>query len=336
MSSFLEASCDRQVISLKLTPFFDSNGAATHLSATYTIQNPDAKADQPFLLYEIWRGNVPAHSYNESDVRISDGAGPLPLEFVPVPRKEKREQRWQAKRDTTGDVTIELDVYPRQVDRTTPLGSRADLRTDYAGLQGGGRWFLPRLVLKDDSTIYTNVMEWDLSLAPEGTRAVWTHGEGPGPISRDGPADTLTNAVYMVGPIRSYPPDPKPGNDAGFCGTYWFGDLPPNLDRLKSFNPMLYAPMARMFGMTDASYRVFIRHVAWGYGGSGFRDSYVMEYDDRTKDEDDIDIQWLWAHEMVHSFALMDFEGDGTLNAWYTEGQYRNPALFVAQQIEID
>jgi hypothetical protein len=89
--------------------------------------------------------------------------------------------------------------------------------------------------------MFTNIAEWDLSLAPTGTRAVWSHGEGPQPVAMAGPVDTLINTVYMVGPIRNFPPEPRRGTSPGFSACYWFGEtLPDNLDRLKGFNADLF------------------------------------------------------------------------------------------------
>jgi hypothetical protein len=83
-----------------------------------------------------------------------------------------------------------------------------DLSPDHGGLIGFGISLLPALYA---DTVYQNIAEWDLSQAPEGTRAVWTFGEGPIPVVKVGPASILSESVYMVGQIHSKPPAPVPG-----------------------------------------------------------------------------------------------------------------------------
>ncbi|KAJ7271028.1 peptidase M61 domain-containing protein [Mycena rebaudengoi] len=299
---------------LLLKPHFTRSGAASHISVAYTI--PPSDEAGPLLLFETFFVNVPSHPYSEADVHAEDDVGALPLQFVPTGRQN--EQEWRPSRVVVGDLTLRMDVFPRKVDITTPLGTRIDLRTDQGGLQGAGRWFLPRVAR---AGIFTNIVDWDLSLAPpSGVRAVWSLGEGPGRVTSTGPSDVLTNTVYMVGPVNSFPPEPRPGTQPGLCACYWFGALPPNLDRLKGFNTALFERMARMYGDEDGSYRVFARSAVRGYGGTGFKGSYVLEYDPSTAQEPDDDVRALFAHEMVHSFSLMDADEDGEGNEWYIEG----------------
>ena len=322
-------------IRLCIQPHFDNLGAASHLSVTYRLQTPppqeqnDAKPtayDGLRLFFETSYGNVPSHPYNPEDIRASDAAGPLRLEFVSSGgEQETNVQEWrpaEQSRCFQGEVKLCMDVWPRHVDSLTPLGPRVDLRRDHGGMLGSGRWFLPKPAVSFKT--FVNVMEWDLSLAPANTRAIWSHGEGPSPIIVEGPVDTLLETVYMVGPVQSYPPGPRRSADPGFCGCYWLGDaLPSNLDRLKDFNSALFTPMASMFhdGVVKGAYRVFVRRSERGFGGRGFRDSYVLEIDGSSKDEDGDDVRNLFAHEIVHSFALMDEEEDGDDNAWFTEGE---------------
>jgi hypothetical protein len=90
--------------------------------------------------------------------------------------------------------------------------------------------------------------------------------------------------------------------------------------------------MARMFEGDGAdveddgksSYRVLMRKSGRGFGGTGFRESYVLglEYDDTVVEEDEDELKELFAHEMVHGFALMHQEDDGDENGWYIEGKF--------------
>ncbi|KAF5538690.1 peptidase M61 domain-containing protein [Fusarium phyllophilum] len=108
------------------------------------------------------------------------------------------------------------------------------------------------------------------------------------------------------------------GNILAAC--YWFGNLLPNLDRLKTYNTSLYPKMAEHFGVSGESYRVFIRKTKVGFGGTGFIRSYVLEYDESVADETDDSLLLLFTHDMIHSFSDLSHEEDGYDNDWFSEG----------------
>ncbi|KAL7917022.1 peptidase M61 domain-containing protein [Trichoderma austrokoningii] len=312
-------------LKLRIKPMPGTGSALSHLCVTYTLDPPTYSPRhfaQPFrLLYQTFRDNVPAHQYSPDDIQASDAAGPLPLVFLPRSGQDNL-QEWRPVegRQVNGAVTLRMTVWPRKVDISTPLGARIDLRKDQGGLQGAGCWFLPKL----DSLqqlVFANTVSWDLSDCSLGTRAIWSYGEGPAPITKMGPVDTLLNTVYMTGFVQSHPPGPWPGISPGFCGIYWFESIPNKLLQLCNFNEEMYARMAQMFEEESGSYRVFIRRSIRGYGGTGFSASYMLEYDDSVEKEEDVDaIRQVFAHEMVHSFALIDAEENGDDNSWYIEG----------------
>ncbi|KAH6967844.1 hypothetical protein BKA56DRAFT_497033 [Ilyonectria sp. MPI-CAGE-AT-0026] len=304
------------VISLRLTPHFDADGASG-ISVLLKIEQPAALAGQPMFIFNTFTDNVPAPSFKEETIRARDGQGVVPIVFHDIPsRSRNTQQHWYPGRDTSGDVVLEFDVLPRLVDIKTPVGTRIDLRRDQGGLQAVGKWFLPRFI---SEKTHTNIVEWCLPPnAPEGTRCVWSFGEGPRPIVRVGRSDTIWDTVYMVGPIQSYPPTVSEVRDGSTC--YWFGSLPDKLDRLKTYNTELFPKMMEYFGSSGGSYGVFIRKVLIGYGGTGFLGSYVLEYDETVLKQPDHFIISLFTHEMVHSFSKLDSEDDGYDNAWFTEG----------------
>ncbi|KAJ6786508.1 hypothetical protein PWT90_08657 [Aphanocladium album] len=281
--------------------------------ALYTIIFSAFTGSNPHLNYTTWFSNFAAHHYTESDIYASDSAGRLPFIFVD---ESSTLQQWRLGRDPFSDLTLKMDVYPRRVDiRTTP-GPRVDLRFDQGGVVGTGAWFLPQVA---QNALYLHTVEWDLSLAPTGTRAVWTYGEGPY-VEHLGTAEIFERSVFMVGQIQSSPPGPQLRPPPGTCATYWFGSLPPILERLKGFNTELYLPMANFFGELEGSYRVFIRSCPRVWGGQSFPSSYILEYGPEIVDADDEQVMSLFAHEMVHSFARLDNEDDGDENGWFIEG----------------
>ncbi|OAA69450.1 pdz/dhr/glgf [Cordyceps fumosorosea ARSEF 2679] len=301
-------------LSLRIRPIFTPRGDVSHLSVSFTVPKSALTGSNPHLNYTTWFGNFAAHPYTESDIYATDTVGRLPFIFVD---ETSTLQQWRLGRDPVSDLTIKMDVFPRKVDIHTAPGPRVDLRFDQGGLVGTGAWFLPEVA---QGSFYTHSVEWDLSTAPPGTRAVWTYGEGPRRVEQHGTVDTFARSVFMVGPIQSSPPGPRLRSSPGTCTTYWFGNLPPILQRVKGFNTELYTPMADFFQDLSGSYRVFIRTAPRGWGGSSFLSSYILEYSNSILDVADEEVTGLLAHEMVHSFTALSNEENGDENAWYIEG----------------
>ncbi|KAL4963221.1 peptidase M61 domain-containing protein [Aspergillus stella-maris] len=301
-----------------ITPHFNDALEADHLSIRLTLQTPRCIANASLLLFETYYGNVPAHPYTPDDIEASDAAGTLDLHFTK--EDDRADQTWSVQRDTAGDISLKFTARPRKIDITTPVGPRVDLRRDQGGLIGCGRWFLPRPAVED--VLYRHVVQWDLSCAPGGTRAVWSFGEGAGAVSRIGGVAEMINSVFMVGPIVSYPDyEGKVAAAAPGATIYWFGSLPGNIRQLNAYSTKLFPRLAAFFRVPDSSYRVFIRKAIRGFGGGACLDSYVLEYDDSSWKEDEDSLIALLSHEMIHSFTMMGAEvANGYDNGWYIEG----------------
>lgn len=133
---------------LQIKPVPGTDGALSRLSITYILDPPTYSAHHlapPFLfLYQTFRDNIPAHQYAPGDIQASDAAGPLPRVFTPRSDEDNlQEWRLVEGRQVKGTVILRMNVWPRKVDVSTPLGARIDLRKDQGGLQGAGSWFLP-------------------------------------------------------------------------------------------------------------------------------------------------------------------------------------------------
>jgi hypothetical protein len=308
-------------LKLQLTPHFDSSNNATGIFILLAIEAPKVPDGGTLYLFTTKRGNLPSFQHQSKNIQAFDSIGPLAISFRTSSHVEDQ-QEWYVDRSTRGDVTLEFGISPRVVDIHTPMGPRDDLRYDHGGLQGVGRWFLPR---PDTDLVYRNIVEWDLSKSPAGTRAVWSLGEGPGAVEREGSNQLLRNSVFMTGPIQSYT-EKQSASDTDYSAMYWFGKLPPNIDHLKEYNSKLFLNMAAFFNDPASptnTYRTFVRKVLRGFGGSGNVASYVLEYDEDTKTEvSELSLTVLLTHEMTHSWALMDAEEDSgsSNNAWYSEG----------------
>jgi predicted metalloprotease with PDZ domain len=229
--------------------------------------------------------------------------------------------KYLIERDTKGDVVAawKVPVFERNgIGRTSP-GSVCELLRDQCGMIGVGKYFIPQFRLGDKVPITT---EWDLSNCPQGTRAVTSFGEGRQRIQFTGDPDSLLDCVFMAGPIRSHTDGSKSltSQDEGACGTYWFGDLPPNLDAIIGYAANIFPRMSEHFNDPSGSYRTFLRRAPKGFQGTAFRSSSIIEYDASVKDEDDWDLVRLLNRTMVSTWARLDPEDDGAANAWFTDG----------------
>ncbi len=118
----------------------------------------------------------------------------------------------------------------------------------------------------------------DLTEAPPGTRGVWSGGnEAPAPSEVEGSPEIFSSAIFMVGPVQSFPPHAGTIATPSPCITYWFGELPDYLEIVKDFSAAMFPHMAAFFQATENVFRVFIRKSIKGFGGTNFRASYMLE-----------------------------------------------------------
>jgi hypothetical protein len=219
--------------------------------------------------------------------------------------------------------------YMRLVYRAFPLITRetefgapaADLRLDQGGLLGSGIAFIP---FTTNNETCRSVVQWDLSKAPPGTRAVWTFGEGPDPVEIVGHSSILSESVYMVGKIQSNPPAATPWTLPDYYGYYWFGDLPPNIQVIRDIHYQFFVKVSGFFQdppSTTNPYRSFVRNngkVNQCFGGSGFTRSHIFDYDCLITKAEDYDLIRRMSHEMVHNW-LGPSATDDTID-WLYEG----------------
>jgi hypothetical protein len=219
--------------------------------------------------------------------------------------------------------------YMRLVYRAFPLITRetefgapaADLRLDQGGLLGSGIAFIP---FTTNNETCRSVVQWDLSKAPPGTRAVWTFGEGPDPVEIVGRSSILSESVYMVGKIQSNPPAATPWTLPDYYGYYWFGDLPPNIQVVRDIHYQFFVKVSGFFQdppSTTNPYRSFVRNngkVNQCFGGSGFTRSHIFDYDCLITKAEDYDLIRRMSHEMVHNW-LGPSATDDTID-WLYEG----------------
>ncbi|KAL9099648.1 MAG: hypothetical protein Q9187_009468, partial [Circinaria calcarea] len=253
------SSNSHQFLRLTITPRFDEHGSASAFVVLMDIESPSLETDTPLLELFTQLGNVPTQGYNGDAIQASDTSGTLPL-YIQDMGADGKLRRWLLTRATKGDIAVRYCALPRIVDEKTPPGPRIDLRLDQGGLQGGGYSFIPVPPENNQpGKMYRLIVQWDLTQAPAGTRAVWTFGEGPAPVEKLGSASLLNRSQYMAGPVRSYPPASQfRAND--YYGFYWFGDPPNVITKLGQVNEKLFENMSKFFHDTlspSNPYRIF-------------------------------------------------------------------------------
>lgn len=224
-------------------------------------------------------------------------------------------------RQTEGDIVAAWKIPVCEVGGIGILGPvcACVLLRDKCGLTGVGKFFIPQFSLGDKALLS---IEWDLASCSQETRAVTSLGEGPKCVQYRGGCDGILDCVFMAGHIRSNVGDSLPwkSQDDSACGTYWFGDLPPNLDAVTEYTTNVFPRMAEHFNDPSGSYRVFLRRIPKGFKGTAFKCSSIIEYDNSVKHEDEWNLVRLLNRTMVSSWARLDPEQDGPENTWFTDG----------------
>lgn len=335
-------------LSLHLTPNCDHNGTVHSLLTRMTIENPQARARESLLWMLKKSANVDHNDYSGNRAIVAtDDKGHLLLDTEDDDTDHTR--RWSTSRATTGDVVLEFEALPRHVDMSTPLGPRSDIRQNGPGLVGSGGSFVPTVIQgngepgsSSSPRDYTLHVTWNLGKCPRSTQAVWTYGEGTHPPARVGVPDVLVNSMYAVSPdLRSWLPASE-RSDSGKIdyGFYWLTDLPntllPNVTATAERVGKLVEAFAQDFAPRPSDkaknaatsvYRIFLRESPHGWGGTAFRDSFVLEWCRGIRFESDVASDeehfYLLAHEAAHNWPRMDSgkgqQEDGE-TVWYEEG----------------
>src|SRR5690606_11773008 len=113
---------------------------------------------------------------------------------------------------------------------------------------GAGVYFLPVLAGEGPRKV---LLDWNLAQAPEGTRGVWSLGEGHQETVTS--TQTLPFSYYAVGKIRS-----SADSDDMF-GFHWLSEPDFDVEKVAGETHRIYQGMAEFFGEKDQPYRVFVR-----------------------------------------------------------------------------
>src|SRR5690606_14710699 len=158
------------------------------------------------------------------------------------------DREYRIGRATRGDVVIRYEVAPRAVDATTRNGPLFDLRRQGDGLMGAGVYFLPVVAGEGPRRV---VLDWDLSGSAQGTRGIWSLGEG-----RQGTVTAAPTVRFRYDAVVTVRSSAGSGEDFGF---HWLSELDFDVETVAEKTRRIYLGMAGFFGEKDQPYRVFVR-----------------------------------------------------------------------------
>ena len=273
---------DLPAIKVLIKPLFDSNANVTSLFVSLTVDAILGGSEETLLSIPRTAQDLSVEEQAGSMKAVASDVN-LPVTF------DEHGIRWMCK--PSESLMLSYKITP---------GSFSDLSQDQGGVIGAGVSFTPVL---QNTQVYRNIVEWDISQAPEGTRAVWTFGEGPAAVEKVGQASILFDSVYMVGPIHSNPPIPPPGS---FYGYYWFGDLPSNIAVIKDIHHDFFLKVSSFFQDSPSTanpYRSFVHKTATpSFGGKSYLRSHIFSYSSQILSAHDYDLVRRMAYETIHNF----------------------------------
>lgn len=315
-------------LSVLIIPQFDLEEVATGLKINLTFSS--SLVGDGGLLVEF-----PAHFAKISDEKeplAHDAEGVLPV----VLDTSETGTICHAARKPVGDIVIGYGVSASLSDESKSDIPKLGLYRDQGGLLGSGYSFLASPPLMD---AYDIAFEWDLSAVPEGMRAVWTYGEDDSLITKVGPFSLLKDAVFMIGQIHSYPPPGTTGRMIDYYGYYWFGDLPPNIDVIKTIHHDFYMKMSEYFDSTPSKencYRSFVRNTGStkSFGGTAFAHSHIFDYDNQINKASNFDLVRRLSYEMNQHWLGPSAKSMGM--DWLYEGMNVYLSMFMPGRNKID
>ncbi|TKA80039.1 hypothetical protein B0A55_01766 [Friedmanniomyces simplex] len=314
-------------INVTFTPIFNATATLPAILNIYlSFSPPNLPANASLVELSLAFGNVPCQAYNETNPLLAaDDHGVLDLTVTDDEAHNLR--RWLTSRATSGAVSLSMTALPREIDITTPIGPRVDLRELNGGLLGSAFSMVP-LPAPPPNTPHDVTFCWDLSRSPPNTSFASSLGEDLCTEITDKPQaiQALQSSIFAVGPtLQRYTPASQSPEMLQF-GLFYFGNrsnIPFDVIKLADYIQALFINMCGFFDDSDTRrYRVFLRPSMRGFGGAGFLSSFMLEYFPSVKVEQ-WELEWLLAHEIAHNWPLMDStpgQTTGADNTWYNEG----------------
>ena len=277
------------------------------LDVTLTLPGVDIAAGAPLLTLPIVIANTDTVANTLTGLTASDAAGPVPLRSTDDPVAIAYSRHWTASRAVHGDLVVR---YRAPVDDTPPArgsGPPYGLRTEGGGVSGVGNTFI---LTPEGRTLYRIALRWDLKGLGPGASAMSSFGEGDVDLP-PGPAERLTGALYMAGPMHREPAQVTP---TGFSAA-WLGEPPFDPRALMVWAGQLHGWMSGFFkDPAEPPYRVILRYNPINAGGgAALPNAFLLTWGETAKDPEAL--KGTLAHEMIHTWTATGLGGQ-----WYGEG----------------
>ncbi len=298
---------DLPKLEIVLKPHHDGR-EIVHMDVAYSIQGLELAAGE--TLAEIYPviASIPACEFSAEGLTARDAAGDLPLSVADGPGQWGALRKWTADRKTEGAIALRYRVYPRVLPEHYTSSPYFDLRTEPGGINGAGVTFL--VLIKDQE--YQVCLHWDLAEMPDGSRGIWSKGEGD--VSILAKPETVAYSYYAAGEIKSWK---TPENER--FAFYWIAEPNFNVDEVAAVIYRLFKINTTFFEDPDAPYKVFARRDPFpeSGGGTALADSFMFGYSDE-KIPTTTTMRNMLAHEIVHNWPrIEDTEAN---RIWYDEG----------------
>ncbi|HEY2358236.1 MAG TPA: hypothetical protein VGH86_12365, partial [Phenylobacterium sp.] len=277
------------------------------VDVTITVPAVDAQAGAPLLTLPVVIANTDTIAGTMQGLSAVDAAGPVPLLAKDDPVAIEYSRHWTSNRAVRGDLVVR---YRAPVDNTPPArgsGPPYSLRTEGGGVSGVGNTFI---LTPEVARPYRVALRWDLAALGPGANAMSSFGEGDVDLPA-GPAERLTSALYMAGPMHREPSQVKP---TGFSAA-WLGEPPFDPRPLMAWAGQLHGWMSRFFkDPAEPPYRVILRfNPINAGGGAALANSFLLTWGETAKDPEKL--KGTLAHEMIHTWTASGLGGQ-----WYGEG----------------
>lgn len=285
-----------------LKPHWGS-GSVMSMDVSYVFDCLPRQEDEEICRLQLETVTIPG--CDPEDFRVRDDLGEVEVETKTTNPYPYILKHWKAGRSLEGTVCVDYRVRPRQLKPQDQCGPYFDFRAEEGGVNGAGLSFLADF----DEYQGKISLHWDLEDMPEGSRGVFTFGEGD--VTIDGPMEMFSQSYYCAGRIRSI--------IQGDFGFYWLTEPDFDMDAIAEYTRTLFAGMQEFFHDTESIYRIFVRKDPFPRsGGTALKRSYMFGWNE-TQPVSVADKQNILAHEMVHNWPHLNDNPYGS-TSWYSEG----------------
>lgn len=311
-----------QTLHLTLRPLAGEDGRIARLEVVQYWSGITAEQGSALLRLPLIVSNVDTVATGLNDLVVEDARGSLPLTVrdVALPITAARDaeaggpsREWLIDRAVQGLLTVRYSVAAQATLPPRGAAPPFSLSGDGGGVSAAGHVFL---LLPPGDHRYRLHLQWDLSDAPVGTKAISSLGIGDQQPSIAVSGSRLRSSFYMAGPLKIWPDNEMGEFTVAAQGTPTFP-----MPDLAAWASQLHKRYSEFFGQQQApNYVVFLRHNPVNAGGGvGLDHSFVLTFG-AGNGSDPTKLKLTLAHEMFHTFQPYITEPAGLESSWFGEG----------------